>query len=204
MVKGAWSDAVPLLDGVFLRRQWDTALTEGGAIFDAEQPELAQHRYALWRIWDTSKRPLVVMGLNPSKATHVLMDPTVTLDVRLAQRLDFGGLVKANLHSLRSTDPKALKRKVDGVADRSVTGGEINDQYLKWLCHPQHAGMVLVAWGSGGQYLDRGREVASMLVQIGVKLMALKVNDDGHPHHTLYLKKDLQPVPFSYDGTDPR
>ena len=50
---------------------------DGGAIFDQHNVDRALHRYALWRIWDHENRPLVVIGLNPSTATHEVDDPTV-------------------------------------------------------------------------------------------------------------------------------
>jgi hypothetical protein len=53
-----------------------------------------RYRYALWRRWDDSKAPLVVIGLNPSTADEDTNDPTIERCQRRAQQMGLGGLVR--------------------------------------------------------------------------------------------------------------
>lgn len=167
-----------------------------GAIYD----DTETHRFVLWRVWSDDTLPLVCIGLNPSTATELASDNTVTRDLGFARDWGFGGLVKLNLHSYRSTDPKALYDWVreHGEANTDpLTGGVTNDDYLKWFTDPKRAGLVLAAWGNHGKLLFRGARVADMLYKSGVKLFALKVTKLDQPQHTLYTRADLLPKPYS-------
>jgi hypothetical protein len=152
-------------------------------------------RFALWRVWDPRAELLVVIGLNPSKATHEVLDPTVTRLVKRAQRGGHGGLVMLNLLSLRSTDPKGLRGQ-DPI-------DLVNANVLRSVMKSAHVGMVIAAWG--GPYspawlrhlVGAAATVAhGMALQAGRKLHALGVTKDNIPRHPLYLKSDAEPRPW--------
>jgi hypothetical protein len=190
--------------GVVCHSITDTSGTNCGAIFgeqldargswikDADPDNIAafSHRYVMWRIWEHTKQPLVNIGLNPSTATHLVLDNTVRRDLGYARAWGYGGLVKLNLFSLRSTDPSALSLR---QTKSSVTGGIINDEYLAYFTDPVRAGMVLCAWGVHGELYGRGVDVEEMLRLRGVPLYALGFCKNSEPRHTLYLSKDLKP-----------
>ena len=67
-----------------------------------------RYRYRLWRIWDESRKPLVMVMLNPSMANADQNDPTVERCQRRALKMGFGGLRVVNIFALVSTDPAAL------------------------------------------------------------------------------------------------
>jgi hypothetical protein len=174
---------------------------ECGAVFDQYDFTVAKHRYVLWRVWESAKNPLVVIGLNPSTATHLLVDATVRRDIRYARDWGYGGLVKLNLFSYRSTDPRELYRwvKEHGDVDTdALTGGPAHSEYLKWFTDSTRAGLVLCAWGTHGTLLSRAKHVANMLSAAGVKLHALDVTKDGMPRHTLYMRADLKPKVYEW------
>lgn len=166
-----------------------------GAIFSEDEI----HRYVLWRIWNRTKLPLIVIGLNPSSATEKILDPTCRRDINFAKTWGYGGFVKLNLHSYRSTDPDNLyirAAQIGRVNHDVVTGGILNDEYIKELCQPDKAGMVLAAWGNHGKLFGRGNEVLHMLTEEGIQVHALRVTKQGQPWHSLYLPSNL--VPFVY------
>jgi hypothetical protein len=152
-----------------------------GAEFSADR----RHRYALWRIWDLRRRPIVFVGLNPSTADERVLDPTVTRCVRYADAWGAGGLIMLNIFAYRSTDPSALRTVDDPI-------GPDNDASL--VRYASLGSRVVAAWGAHGAFLDRGRTVAAMLPT----LCALSVTKAGHPGHPLYLKSSLRPAPFRY------
>lgn len=167
-----------------------------GAVFTTRAhlpPE--SHRLVLWRIWGESL-PLVVIGLNPSTATELVVDRTVNRCINYAVAEGCGGLIMLNIFSYRATDPNELKQYVSADWNEIITGGYANDQTLLWHTDPVRAGLVLAGWGADGVLMNRGRDVAKMLRDAGRKLHCLKETGGGHPGHPLYLSKSLRPVPY--------
>jgi hypothetical protein len=58
-------------------------------------------RYALWRRWDLSKPPFIVIGLNPSMADELQDDPTIRRCINFAKREGCGSYVMLNLFAFR-------------------------------------------------------------------------------------------------------
>jgi hypothetical protein len=156
---------------------------ESGAVFSV----CDKYRYRLWRVWDASKPKLCFVMLNPSTATHEVLDPTVSRCKKRAETLGYGGLEVVNLFALRSTDPKALYDETEdpiGQFNNSAIYGGANE-----------SAMVICAWGTHGNLRKRGWHVTNMLVNsFSDKACYLKLNADGSPSHPLYLPYSLQPV----------
>ncbi len=142
------------------------------------------HRYTLHRIWNAAAKPAMFIGLNPSTADEFKNDPTVTRCINFARDWGYGGLIMTNAFAYRSTDPKGLTKVRDPV-------GPENDKYLKAMS--EEAGIVVAAWGVHGTFMDRDEEIVALIPN----LYCLGTTKDGNPRHPLYLRKDLQPVPWS-------
>jgi hypothetical protein len=58
------------------------------------------------------------------------------------------------------------------------------------------AGIVIFAYGQPGHrsLQDRGKLLAKILIDKGVKPYVLKLSKDGTPCHPLYLRKTSEPV----------
>lgn len=181
----------PYIVDTVLHQITDTSGQNCGAIYDGNYGPEPRHRYVLWRVWDPDKTPLVVIGLNPSTATELALDATLRRDIRFARDMGFGGIVKLNLFSLRSTDPSALYGHAPNVD--VATGGITNDDYLRWYTRGERAGQVVCAWGTHGAQYGRGEQVADMLVRDGATLYAFGLCANGEPKHTLYLSAALRP-----------
>jgi hypothetical protein len=102
------------------------------------------------------------------------------------------GLVKVNLFSIISTNPKGLLEAEDPEGDP-----ENMDQILSAA---KASDVVIAAWG--GPYspmalyrfvLARSRIVVEALTGLGVELYVLGLTKDGFPRHPLYLKNDTVP-----------
>jgi hypothetical protein len=150
--------------------------------------ECRPYRYTLWRVWDPGKPLLMFVGLNPSTATDIENDPTVTRCIDYARRWGFGGLVMMNLFAFRATDPKEMK----GVADPV---GPENDAALEEQA--QRAGLVIAAWGTHGTHHGRARKVIDSGILGDYKVLC--VTGGGHPGHPLYLPAEWEPL----DPADP-
>lgn len=146
-----------------------------------------KYRYALTRTWDADRKRLLILMLNPSKATEMVNDPTIERCERRSMALGYGAFRVCNLFGLRETDPALLKRA------KSPEGADNTDQLkaaLDW-CDD-----VLCAWGVHGSHRDQATAVLPTLQQSGKPLLALGATKEGHPRHPLYVSYKTQPTPF--------
>lgn len=181
----------------------DDCLVEEGTLGDWRTEAWFSHdeayRYSVWYMWDTTLAPLLAVMLNPSTATHLRLDPTLTGMSRRAQRWGYGSLVVMNLFALRSTDPKALYSHPDPV-------GPLNDIILKLVMGGMlfEGGSLFAGWGAHGTYLNRHVEFARLAREVGVeRVHCLHTTKDNQPGHPLYLKQDAalsEWMPFRYQA----
>ncbi|HGY1009434.1 TPA: DUF1643 domain-containing protein [Aeromonas salmonicida] len=163
-------------------------------LFSALQyPELASHavlsecrcyRYALSRVWDSSKPYALFIGLNPSTADETEDDPTIRRCIGFSKSWGYGGLVMANLFAYRATDPDDMKVAAEPI-------GIANNDWLTELSNK--AEVVVAAWGNHGAFKQRSSHVRGFLTE----LHYLKLNQSGEPAHPLYLKSTLTPIKWT-------
>lgn len=163
-----------------------TDLTKS-AVFSADKA----YRYVLRRIWNTSVPPCCFIMLNPSIAGEEADDPTITRCLSFAKEWAHGGLTVGNLFAYVATDPRELRRARDPV-------GPENDGHIKQL-HAE-SGVTVVAWGDGGEWLNRGRAVMQLL-RTTKKPAFLAKTTKGQPKHPLYVKAGTRPK-FKYYPSD--
>lgn len=152
-------------------RTIDLAIPKG-AIFSEDR----KYRYALWRVWSLTLRPMMLIGLNPSKANEIMNDPTVVRSMTRAANEGYGGLLMANLFAMVSTDPRVL------LTTTFNTVGVDTDAYLRQMLDLS-GGKAVCAWGSFSATKLRSAEVLKMIPEP----YCLGVNGDGQPKHPLYI-----------------
>lgn len=157
----------------------------GDESWGAEFSVCQLYRYRLWRIWDADKKPLVVLLLNPSTATHEVNDPTVTRCIVRAMNMGYGGLIVLNAFAWRSTDPGGMLAAADPV-------GPYNDEIIVEVC--KEAPLVVCGWGKHGTHRQRDALLLAMLRENGIEAWALGFNNDGTPKHPLYVPYAATPV----------
>lgn len=143
------------------------------------------YRYTLWREWIGGDGYCQFVCLNPSTADEVQDDPTVRRCIAYAKAWGFGAFCMTNIFAYRATDPAVMKAQPDPI-------GPDNDRHLKQIA--DGAGIVVAAWGSHGEHMGRGAEVARLIPG----LHCLHLTKAGHPGHPLYLKASLAPVPWNF------
>jgi hypothetical protein len=139
-----------------------------------------RYRYQLARQWGDGPVVSWIM-LNPSTADAYEDDPTIRRVIGFSKQWGYDEAHVVNLFALRSTDPKALAEHGDPV-------GPQNDLYLGGA---MFASLVVVAWGSTGDYATRYFR-RQRLLEIAAKfdrpLHCLGVTKSGDPRHPLYVK----------------
>lgn len=157
----------------------------GTAIFS----DCGRYRYWLTREELSRRGPIVAfVMLNPSTADADALDPTVRRCVGYAREWGASKLIVTNIFALRSTDPRAL------YTDPAPVGPE-NEGYIRRAATEAH--VVVCAWGNHGALHRQGEIAYRWLTLAGAQPRALKVTQDGHPAHPLYLRADLPPVYFA-------
>lgn len=146
----------------------------GTATFDRS----TTYRYRLSRVWDTAGDRCVFMMLNPSTATALKLDPTVSRCVKWARTWGFGALEVVNVFAYRATDPDDMKAVGDPV-------GPANDEAL--LAAAGAGSLTVAAWGVHGSHNAREAHVRSLFLNAGLDLHYLRLTKDGHPGHPLYI-----------------
>lgn len=145
----------------------------------------ARYRFRLSRVWDPRGPRCVLVMLNPSTASALVLDPTVRRCVRFAEAWGFGALEVVNLFALRSTDPRGLRGGVDPV-------GPGNDDAV--VAAVGAADLAVAAWGVHGSLASRDERVRALLE--GHALHHLGLTLGGQPRHPLYLPRTVRPLPW--------
>jgi len=154
----------------------------------AEFSENRWYRYALWRIWNENKPPVMFIGLNPSTANERKDDATIRRVIRFAFDFGAGGLYMMNLFAFVTPHPYELAEAHDPLGD--------NDDWLERISGK--CDRVIFAWGAFGDPKGRNviRERAEAVKARFPGAYCLTKTKSGHPAHPLYLPKDTKPTPF--------
>lgn len=158
------------------------------------------HRYSLRQqvsaYLPNVPRRLVTIGLNPSKASHLIDDRTIAKELKFARSWQMDTYEKVNFFPHRATDPLELLDAAD------PTGDPDNLACVLHAC--RRASLIVCAWGGpyGPARLDkmvvaRAVVVLRALNAERLQLHVLKLTKDGIPRHTLYLKDSSTPVLWS-------
>lgn len=151
---------------------------DNGAEFSSDK----KYRYALWRIWDKEKPLVMIIGLNPSKATADANDNTITKVIKVARNNGYGGLYMMNLFAYITQYPDELKKCSNPLGD--------NDGWLEKIAPVCKD--VVFAWGNFKQAKGRAPDVIKMFP----RPLSFVQNKNGSPKHPLFCKDDTILIPF--------
>jgi hypothetical protein len=161
---------------------------------DACFSEDGKHRLYLERVWGRStSKTMFVIGLNPSKASAHMDDPTNRRAVGFAKREQCGRLVMLNVHTYCATDPDDLFR---------VPAAERNhhDAENQWIIHLVGAAfygdIVVAAWGAEPRAREAINTFLAVARQFEIPLHCLGLTKDGSPRHPLYVRADAPLIPY--------
>ena len=153
------------------------------------------------------ENPLVCFGINPSTAEPNNLDPTVNLVSRIAVRNDYDSFIMFNVYPQRATDPDNL-HTTDPTQD--TLPQHVQSLIRENLFHISQCVNFrdLTIWAAWGALITK-RPYLLPTVKLIAELPLLRYCDwvsrgpltkDGHPHHPLYVKKDVPLEPFDING----
>lgn len=154
---------------------------------DAYIDESGQYRYWLLRQWKQNSDNFInFVMLNPSKADAKNDDPTVRCCIRFAKNFKFDGMYITNLFAFITKDPNELKKQSEPI-------GKENNKYLREKANISNK--VVIAWSNHGSFMNRDKEVISILNQEKT-IYCLGKNRPGQPTHPSRLKSNAKLIKF--------
>jgi len=165
--------------------------SQRGAVFSLYDPATdddAPFRYLLWDIWDEVLPIWAFIMMNPSEATHLKTDPTVTRQRTRARNGGAGGIVIMNSGAIRDPYSTNLKNHADCI-------GPYNREWIAAVapvCDNHICG-----WGKEAMRFGGAQMVAGVFKELGITLKGFAVNKAGTPKHTLYVGYDVVPIPYT-------
>lgn len=155
--------------------------------------KISSNNRARFILGEWGDNPLVCIGVNPSTASPAKLDNTMRVVKSRAKSLGYDGWIMINLYAQRATDPNRLHKN------------------LHLSLHREHLNIIRevlgktpydiwVAWGTlieKRKYLSRCvRDIYEVLGEDRNYLSIGALSVLGHPHHPLYLRKELLPEFF--------
>lgn len=170
-------------------------------------------RYTLWREFypifatdgaagkvpiegNKSHHFVMFIGLNPSTATETEDDPTNRRCIRFAKEWGFGAYCMTNLFAFCTAYPKVLTEAGHPIGEPgnyiTVGNAGFDNRNDYWLyLTGREAGLIVAAWGSFPQAVERAKTIRKMFAG---KLYCLGQTANGSPKHPLYLQADTKPI----------
>ena len=178
------------------------------------------YRYVLWNKGENKepKKTLIVVGVNPSKATPEELDRTVDTMFKIARNNGYDSVMVLNIYPQRATDPKnidevkndilynenlkAFRWAFSKACDVWVTWGNIVDtrRYLQEAILDIVTGIVDCGKNRGTEDVIRDWNIDPERTTRNLKWKKIgELTKKGHPRHPLYQKIDLQFSDFNMD-----
>ena len=177
------------------------SLSKNNAIFSSCE----LYRWSLSRTIDSSsRRTLLFIGLNPSKANSYSNDPTLKRLLNFCTLLDYKNLVVLNLFARIATSPKILRTCMNPI-------GKENDKFLSlnaltWSVNSLWD--ICLGWGSKGDFLNREFDVLrslrihfinrSIFCKGSFGPLVFGLTSNGKPRHPLYLPRSSELKPYDW------
>jgi hypothetical protein len=151
-----------------------------GAEFDPQRI----FRFQLWRVWCDSLPMVMIIGLNPSRASELEDDPTIRRCRSFASEWGFGGFYMTNLFAYRATKPKDLRSYLARLSEEEIqVMHRINNEHL--LKVAQKSARVVFAWGAHKTARLDGRNKS--IEDLFPGGWCLGKTSDGFPRHPLFV-----------------
>lgn len=152
----------------------------GGAVITGD------YRYLLWREWDSERKTVSFIMLNPSRADAEVNDPTITRCINFARSWGYSRLEVVNLFAYRTPHPSLLAQAAEPI-------GSDNDRYI--VESVSRSDRVILAWGNHGTWRKQDLYILQLLKTCS-HFYCFGITKKGCPRHPLYLQRTSKPQLF--------
>lgn len=146
---------------------------------------------ARFLLGEKGDRTLICIGINPSTAEPDKLDNTLTTVKRFSYDLGYDSWLMLNVYPQRSTD----SNKLDETINHNYHLGNLNQ--IESILLNSGVFDIWAAWGTNIKkrkyLLSCLNDIVSLTSKYSIKWYSIgrKSKEEGHPHHPLYLRKNL-------------
>ncbi len=147
---------------------------------------------------------MIFIGLNPSKASKSLDDPTLKRLVNFCNSWDYGSLIVINLFARVNSSPAIISRCLDPIGQKN------DDELANYLCQWSNNPLcdLWLGWGNQGILQNRNIVALNLIKEKALERyskypsargpLVIGRTKCGHPRHPLYssYKEGLRPFVF--------
>ncbi len=181
---------------------FDEALNNSGVRgdYDADKWLYVPDCYADYRyiLGTRGKNPLICIGINPSTAAPDDLDNTLKSVARIASGNGYDSWIMFNVYAQRATNPDDMDVSLNEKLHRE------NMRAFEYILKNVGEGVSPAIWAAWGTIIEKRpylRDCVLDMVEIGQRyganwFSAGKRSVKGHPHHPLYLRKDVPTETF--------
>lgn len=176
---------------------FDEALNNSGVRgdYDADKWLYVPDYYADYRyiLGTRGENPLICIGINPSTAAPDDLDNTLKSVARIASGNGYDSWIMFNVYAQRATNPDDMDVSLNEKLHRE------NMRAFEYILKNVGEGVSPAIWAAWGTIIEKRpylRDCVLDMVEIGQHyganwFSAGKRSVKGHPHHPLYLRKDV-------------
>lgn len=181
---------------------FDEALNNSGVRgdYDADKWLYVPDYYADYRyiLGTRGENPLICIGINPSTAAPDDLDNTLKSVARIASGNGYDSWIMFNVYAQRATNPDDMDVSLNEKLHRE------NMRAFEYILKNVGEGVSPAIWAAWGTIIEKRpylRDCVLDMVEIGQRYSANwfsagKRSVKGHPHHPLYLRKDVPTETF--------
>ncbi len=173
-------------------------------IFESSFSECGLYRWWLKRGISENNKTLIFIGLNPSKASSTIDDPTLRRLLFFGSKWNYGSIIVINIFAIISSSPSIIKKCSDPIGKENDP--EIHKRILDWSRNPQCD--LWLGWGNKGSWQRRNDQVMSLLREKTLQRaerypsslgpLVIGVTKQGHPRHPLYISNEEELREFQF------
>ncbi len=181
---------------------FDEALNNSGVRgdYDADKWLYVPDYYADYRyiLGTRGENPLICIGINPSTAAPDDLDNTLKSVATIASGNGYDSWIMFNVYAQRATNPDDMDVSLNEKLHRE------NMRAFEYILKNVGEGVSPAIWAAWGTIIEKRpylRDCVLDMVEIGQRyganwFSAGKRSVKGHPHHPLYLRKDVPTETF--------
>ena len=188
------------LELVTFRQALEAANTPNDS-YDVNEWLYAPNFYSEYRyiLGTRGKNPLICIGINPSTAEPGNLDNTLKSVDRIAKGNGFDSFIMFNVYAQRATNPDAMEKVCNPLLHKE------NLEAFRYVLSISEKPAVWASWGAIIEKRPYLADCLQDMVAVGQEYGAAwycagAISKKGHPHHPLYLRKDVKLRLFDMDA----
>lgn len=147
-------------------------MTSGGEMISEDQI----YRYKIWKHWDPSRPPIIMIVLNDDSN-----DLVIDRCEKFAKHGLAGSVIILNVFAFRCNDKRDLLLANKSKEERKRIIGPENDVVMYDTFMENPMSNIVCAWGTFGSITGRDKAICYLIKECGRTPKCIQVTKEGHP-----------------------